>query len=496
MYSAVEKIIQNIFSKKNPPQALILGLSGGPDSMALFYILKDLEAKYGFLLISAHVNHMFRGLEADKEEKYLKEMVLAEGKIIETLKVDVKKIAQERKISNQDAGHQVRKEFFGNLAAKYKSEYVALAHHKDDRVESFFLHLLHGAGPRGLTALPREGEYFDGIRVIRPLLDFTKDEILNFCREQDIFYFKDPSNEKAVYKRNKIRLELIPQLEKEYNPKIREVILRSVEILEEEESFINEKVNESFNELVTKNSDEKSDVLVLNKKAFQSQEKAIQRRLVIKILEAIENEDLNYNYEKIEKIIQLLNEEKGQRSYKLSRENTLEISYEEARFGKQEIKIAEKVEIDIDLEKIAKEGPITLSIGSKTFTFAEGTLPSDPLFPQGQGCGKSEPNRSVPSEASEEVWILGENLTLRNRRDGDIIKPLKGKTKKLKNFLIEKKVPRDARDNLILLASGNEVIWIPGLAFSQNYVYSKNNVEQSGKKLLKVVCQWEREFEK
>jgi tRNA(Ile)-lysidine synthase len=129
--------------------------------MALFHILNKLRRKYPFKLIAAHVNHMFRGEEADEEEAYLQKMVEElvtqsdAGLIIETLRVDVKKIAQERKLSNQDAGHQVRKEFFQNLSKKYDADYVFLAHHQDDRVESFFLHLFHGAGVQGLTALSK-----------------------------------------------------------------------------------------------------------------------------------------------------------------------------------------------------------------------------------------------------------------------------------------------------------------------------------------------------
>jgi tRNA(Ile)-lysidine synthase len=163
--------------------------------MALFHILNKLREKYPFKLVAAHVNHMFRGEQADEEEAYLKKMIEELGLIIETLRVDVKKIAQEQKLSNQDAGHQVRKEFFQKLSKKYGAEYVFLAHHQDDRVESFFLHLFHGAGVQGLTALSEVEDYGEdgsGLKVIRPLIGFPKDEILEFCQEQGFSILKIP----------------------------------------------------------------------------------------------------------------------------------------------------------------------------------------------------------------------------------------------------------------------------------------------------------------
>jgi tRNA(Ile)-lysidine synthase len=517
-----------------PPPVIILGLSGGPDSMALFHILNKLREKYPFKLVAAHVNHMFRGEQADEEEAYLQKMVEElvtqsdAGLIIETLRVDVKKIAQERKLSNQDAGHQVRKEFFQNLSKKYDADYVFLAHHQDDRVESFFLHLFHGAGVQGLTALSKVEEYGEdgnGLKVIRPLIGFSKDEILKFCQEQGIFYFKDPSNEKAVYKRNKIRLELIPQLEQEYNSKIRDVILRSVEILEDEDAFLNDVVRDKYEELVQERFSEEVALLLLDKKGFQKLHKGIQRRLVIKILNKLAPGEIGYNYEKIEKILELLNEEKGQRRYKLSRNSWLEVGYEEGKFVLHpQRESAENVEdagshfdfdldanvdidldahvdihldvhIDVDVDKIEMEGPLTFQAGGQSFTFAAvaaGTLPFSASFPQPQPCGKPAEKRSVPASA---LIFAPVQLTLRTRRDGDVIKPAGGKTKKLKKFFMEKKIPHSERDKIILLASGKEIIWIPNMVISQNYlpenpadcVSNKNNLEQSGKKMLKVL---------
>ena len=518
MFAVVEKVIREHFSlkknrnlesnsdsleKSDSDPLLILALSGGPDSMALFWILKKLKEKYAFRMVSAHVNHMFRGTQADEEEEYLKSLAEREGEILETLRLDVGSYGKERKLSPQAAGHQIRREFFLRLAKKYGGEFVALAHHKDDRVESFFINLFHGAGSQGLTALSQEDDYELGIKVIRPFISCTKDEILEFCRRENIFYFKDPSNEKPVYKRNKIRLELIPNLEKEYNPKIREAVSRSVEILEAEDELLKELAAREYERLVREGAgiSGKSEALItLDKKEFKKIHEALQRRVLLMILQKME---AALSWEKMEKVRELLKEEKGQREYKLSRNAKLLVSYESGEFVKSGAEPGqgpeeESIEIEIDLEKIEKDGPLTIQARGQSFTFeAEGTFPIPSTFPQPRPCGKPEAKRNVPSDSAE---IFAESVTLRTRREGDIIKPAGGKTKKLKKFLMEKKIPSSQRDDLLLLASGNEVIWIPDLVISGNFlsdcVRNKNNLEQSGKKMLKVAWTREREFEK
>ena len=495
MYLQVEKIIKDIFplrTKNNHDQAapLILGLSGGPDSMALFYILKKLQKDYAFYLVSAHVNHMFRGAEADQEEETLKLMAIAEDEILETLRIDVTKIAQEEKLSKQDAGHRVRRDYFIKLAKKYGGKYIALAHHGDDRVESFFIHLFHGSGAQGLSALPILGDYHEDLQVLRPLMNFSKDQILEFCHKENIAYFTDLSNQEPHYKRNKIRLELIPLLEREYNSKIKDVILGSMEILEDENTYLDKITEENFKEIVRKEDSK----YLLDRGRFKELDMALQRRLLIYMLK---KENLNYNREKITKIISLLNEEKGQQSYRISQEWILKIVYDTASLeedsGDFELKSPGETQSQkmtpILIPKISDNETISINQGNLEFIFS---------------LEEFNPSQAFTKEKGEDILWLDKNLledtshplTLRPRQEGDIIKPLKGKTKTLKKYLMEMKIPSSQRDDLILLAYDQEILWIPFLTFSHNYGLTKNNLEQSEKKMLKVVCKVKESLKK
>lgn len=498
MYLEVEKIIKDIFPlrvendqdipnilEKTSP--LILGLSGGPDSMALFYILKKLQQKYAFYLVSAHLNHMFRGAEADKEEEILKQIAKKEKEILESLRIDVAKFAHDEKLSKQDAGHRLRQDFFKKLAKKYRGKHIALAHHGDDRVESFFIHLFHGSGAQGLSALAAVGDYGQGLKVIRPLMNFSKEEILDFCHKEKIVYFTDLSNEKPQYIRNKIRLQLVPLLEKEYNPNLKELILGSMEILEDENNYLEKVTKEKFKKLVKIQEQEnsKSHQYLLDRKRFKKLDLALQRRLLIYILK---KEDLNYNRQKISKILCLLKEEQGEQSYRLSQDWFLKIIYGTAYFlSEGDFSEGESVEslplAPIIIPKITEAQAVTLIQGNLQFVFS-----LQEFYPE----IKEETKKLIKEEI---LWLdpsLLDNkknpLVLRPRQEGDMIKPLKGKRKRLKKYLIEKKVPSSQRDKLVILAKDQEVIWIPFLAFSHNYGFNKNKDKQSGKKMLKVVC--------
>lgn len=501
MYLQVEKIIKDIFplrTKNNYDQAapLILGLSGGPDSMALFYILKKLQKDYAFYLVSAHVNHMFRGDEADQEEEALKIIAIAEDEILESLRIDVTKIAQEEKLSKQDAGHRVRKDYFIKLAKKYGGKYIALAHHGDDRVESFFIHLFHGSGAQGLSALPILGDYHGDLQVLRPLINFSKDEILKFCHREEIAYFTDLSNLEPDYKRNKIRLELIPLLEREYNSNIKDLILGSMEILEDENTYLDKITEEKYKQLVRKEDSK----YLLDRGSFKDLDIALQRRLLIYMLK---KENLNYNREKIKKMISLLNEEKGQQSYRISQEWILKILYDTATL--------EKDSADSDLKSPGKPQSPAMPQSQKMTPILISKISDNKSISINQGnlefvfsLEEFNPSQAFTKEKEEDILWLDKNilentshhLTLRSRQEKDMIKPFQGKTKTLRKYLMEMKIPRDQRDQIILLAYDQEILWIPFLTFSHNYGLTKNNLEQSGKKMLKVVSRVKESLKK
>ena len=498
---------------------LILGLSGGPDSMALWHLLENHPQRGSFQLVLGHVNHMFRGQDADREEESLRQMT-AQGLIYEqdqpqepgqtkpfptifrSLRIDVAHFASQKKISAQDAGHQIRRDFFLSLAQEFKTRHLALAHHRDDRAESFFIHLFHGAGAQGLSALPGQDD-FAGLSIWRPLISYSKEEILLYCKQHQLPYFTDPSNEQALYLRNKIRLELLPLLKKEYNPEIVASLARTMDILEEEDACLAQLAQEDFARLIKSKEEAEWQAecqragengrpglpeaggqlasqapLQMKKGAFLELAQARQRRLLLEVLKRI---GAGISFAKVEKMRRLLSEERGQRFYALSADWQMRVTYDRVDFlfTASNSKTQESAQaafstlypqgLDFSTLKdiLAEKGSLILPAGQgrkiKLNLSTVSTLSTD-LHRGTQPSVRTE--GCVPRGQTESCVPRCE---FRGRRPGDFIKPATGRTKSLKKFLIEKKIPRDERDDLLLLARGSEILWIPGLVFSASF---------------------------
>ncbi len=466
----------------NQKPTLILGLSGGPDSMALWHLLENHPQRQNFQLVLAHINHMFRGDQADREEELLRQMVEPPS-IYRSLRTDVGLLASQKKISSQDAGHQVRRDFFASLAQEFNTRHLALAHHRDDRAESFFIHLFHGAGAQGLSAMPGQDD-FGALSIWRPLISYSKEEILEYCQQHQLPYFKDPSNEQALYLRNKIRLELLPLLKKEYNPEIVASLARTMDILEEEDAYLAQLSQKDFAQLVGKDREEEAELgmqpagknLFMSKVAFLELAPARQRRLLLEILK---NLDAGVSFAKLEKMRQLLLQEKGQRYYALSASWQMRVTYDKVDFlfTDKEEALGARLPEDANLkqETFSALYPQGLDFSTLQEILTE---KGEITLPAGQG-RKIKLDLSTISTLSTDLHLGTQHSVrteccvpqceFRTRRPGDFIKPAAGRTKPLKKFLIEKKIPQDERDDLLLLALGKEVLWIPGLVFSANF---------------------------
>lgn len=219
------KRVQNTLHKTRllpPGSRILIAVSGGPDSMALLSILSQLQKKYAWQLAIAHVNYGLRGKESDQD------MALVQ-KTAETLGIplyNLKKRSLPKK--SEEALRDIRYDFFKTLAEKHDFDLVALAHHQDDQAETVLMHLIRGSGSRGLEGMRPQRDIY-----IRPLLTFSKQEILNFVKEAKIPYRLDQSNTENIYFRNRVRNELLPLLET-YNPKIKRTLATTAQTLQQE----------------------------------------------------------------------------------------------------------------------------------------------------------------------------------------------------------------------------------------------------------------------
>ena len=226
---------------------IMLGVSGGPDSMCMLNILKDLQntnlKKLNYEIIVAHVNHMIRE-EAIEDEKYVEDYCKKNNIEFYSKSIDIPKIVNTKKIGEEEAGRIARYEFFDELLEKTKANKIAIAHNKNDRVETVLMNELRGSGLSGLKGIePRRGKY------IRPLIEIEREEIENYCEENKLEPRIDKTNFENIHTRNKLRNCLIPYIKKEFNPNIIETINRLSEIVTEQEKYIDEIVREKYEEI-------------------------------------------------------------------------------------------------------------------------------------------------------------------------------------------------------------------------------------------------------
>ena len=253
---------------------ILVAVSGGPDSMCLLdnlLKLKDvLEVKE---IVVAHLNHMIRQ-EAKEETEYVEEYCNKNNIRCFVKYEDIIKEAKEQKIGTEEAGRKARYDFFEQIASKTNANKIAIAHNKNDNVETVFMHMLRGSGISGLTGIKpyREGKY------IRPLIKCSRDEIEEYCAKEKLNPKYDKTNNDNTYTRNRIRNELIPYIKKEFNPNIIETIDRLSELILDEENYMQEITVENYN-LILEN--ENKDEIVLNLKKFNLLKDIIKSRIIL-----------------------------------------------------------------------------------------------------------------------------------------------------------------------------------------------------------------------
>jgi len=293
--TANESVKQTILAHHlvNTGDVLLLGLSGGPDSLCLLYILNSLQTELGFKLYALHVNHMIRGKEADDDEAFVKQVCkdLCIASFV-SYKVDVPALSKQYGISEEEMGRKERQRLLLNEKAKIEikennhSVKIVLAHNQDDQAETVMLRILRGTGIHGLAAMEYERE--DGL--IRPLLDTPRSEIEKYCRDHNLEPRIDKTNGENEYTRNKVRNILMPLL-KDFNPNIKESLVRLSNSARSDDNFISREVNALYESVVILSNEY---VVSLDAKKIKGCDTAIFVRLIKQAFSQIDlSEDIS-----------------------------------------------------------------------------------------------------------------------------------------------------------------------------------------------------------
>ena len=273
-----EKILETIkkYNMIENGEKVVLAVSGGPDSICMLDILNDIKndetIDINFEIVVAHVNHMIRK-EAEEDEKYVKKY--CEEKQIEfySKSIDVQKMANNNKIGVEEAGRKARYDFFDEILERTNAQKIAIAHNKNDKVETVLMHILRGSGINGLKGIEaKRGKY------IRPLIEFERSEIEEYCSKKNLQPRIDKTNFENEYTRNKVRNLLIPYIQKEFNPNLIQTIDRLSNLVAEEEKYIKKKNEKVYKEMLISESENE---IQLRLKTFNIQEKVIKSRIIL-----------------------------------------------------------------------------------------------------------------------------------------------------------------------------------------------------------------------
>lgn len=306
-----EKVLNTIKKYKliENKDKVVIGVSGGPDSMTLLHVLYCMKEILDIQICVAHINHMLRE-EADEETQYVQKFCKSLGVDCYIKRIDIEKVAIDEKISTELAGRRVRYDFFEEVAQKVGATKIATAHNANDNAETVLMNLMRGTGTSGLKGI----EPMRDNKFIRPIIECTRKEIEKYCVENKLEPKYDKSNMENIYTRNKIRNGLLPYIEKEFNPNIVDGLNRLSTIVAKEEEYFHKVVENVFKELVipadnlleiTKTEQNSENICVLNLKKFNELEYVIKSRLILYTISKILGSSQGIEKIHIEDIIQL-----------------------------------------------------------------------------------------------------------------------------------------------------------------------------------------------
>ena len=299
-----EKVLKTIkkYNLINERDKVVIGVSGGPDSICLLHILNSLKEELKIELYVAHVNHMLREA-ADSETEYVKDVCKKLDIECFVKKVDISKLAKELKQGSEEAGRNARYEFFNEVLEKTNSNKIATAHNSNDRAETVILNILRGSGLSGLKGIEikRDEKY------IRPLIEIEREEIEKYCEENNLNPKIDETNKESIYTRNKVRNELLTYIKKEFNPNIIKTINRLSQVATEENEYMQKITKQEYEKISTKDND----IIILDLKKFNNLELVIKRRLILYTINEVIHTTNGIEKVNIEDIIKLCHNNVG-----------------------------------------------------------------------------------------------------------------------------------------------------------------------------------------
>lgn len=432
-----------------PGDHIILGLSGGADSLALFSLLtRFCPERMPVTVHPVHVNHKIRKGEADEDQRFVEELCCKEGLRCRSVMFDCVKEARRLHLTEEEAGRNKRYQVFDDAARELEREgisrsriKIATAHHADDQVETVLLHLLRGSGTDGLSGMAYCRTDACGFTIIRPLLDCWKQEIREYDAEEGLEPREDQTNSDPSYGRNRIRLELIPYLQR-YNPKIKDALIRLTESVREDRAYLDAQAEQQYQNLASVNDQSGQEKAVILRRDEAEALPGALRMRVLKhaVVDAGLTEDFTASH--LQAADHVLCGKNPSARTELPHGFSVWRDYGNVLIGRT------------DTYRTSAKGDVHADRpGASIRTVMREELPKDP--PKGT-CAYFD------AEKLEAVYGSGadQQVCWRTWRPGDYI-AIPGGRKKLQDVMVDDKVPKDERDRICMAAVGSEVLFLP-----------------------------------
>ena len=449
----------------SPGENLVLGVSGGADSLCLLSIFRELSLDYGFKLHIAHLNHGLRGQEADFDTTFVIDLAWQWSIPITVQKEDISHRARQDKLSLETAARQARYTFLLEVAQAVGSTKLVLGHTQNDQAETLLMNFIRGSGILGLCGmLPLSPLQSDALEVgyelnqpillARPLLCLSREETVNYCLAQQLTPRQDSSNEDRRYFRNRIRHDLLPYLQ-DYNPNIQAALSKTAQLLAADYAWLEQSYQEAWAALMLTQTPQS---LVLNRSAWQELPLSVQRGTLRLSLAYLCQSLHNFSFDHIEQMFNLIQAKKSGNSIDLPHNLKLSVNYETFQIAHARFQGDQVDRPFLQPGQILKLSlPGTTPIPNSPWV-VESTLQAAKTTDSSE---KSKTNWAVSLDADS----MGDSPILRTRQPGDIFYPLglKGHRQRLKKFMINEKIETAYRQQVPLLVSAQgQICWVCG----------------------------------
>jgi tRNA(Ile)-lysidine synthase len=436
-------------------ETVVVGVSGGPDSLTLLHVLLRLRDELGIALHVAHLDHAMRP-ESPEDARFVKELAEAWGLPVTVARRDVPALAREWRLAPEEAARRARYEFLAEVAHQVQARTVAVAHNADDQVETVLMHLLRGSGLAGLRGMQPLSPYpypvpgRERLRLVRPLLEVPRPAIEAYCREHGLQPRFDRSNLDTTFFRNRLRHELIPTLET-YNPGIREILRRTARVIADDYDYLRRERDRAWEQVVRR----EDDAFVFDLARWKRLHPSLKRGLLRKAVHLLRPEVRDITWTHIENALAVADEKPPGSEATLPAGLALFKSYDSFAVG-------EKPPVP-DWPLLESDGLPLQVPGVTPLPNSDWQVTAD-VFPR-SALTDAELHDPDPWHSVMDAAVAGERLFLRRRRPGDVFHPLGmgGHTKSVAEFMIGARIPVHVRDRLPLVVDAkDEIVWLPG----------------------------------